>query len=287
MAALVHGPEQRLGEEGAADPGGDADVAGAEADREGVGGHVLATLLEIEAVGGDDLHAEVELRRLRPVAVKDRVVDGVLAAPDLAHQRHDHFPQPAEQRLQLTGGDARLQAVQEGVVRALVVTERVGDPAVDVDVAVEVGRKELPIRGLARLLPDRSGLAGGARRLGDQLSGDLDRLVVVAARDPDQCALVRLGIEVASLQLLQQPADLGVDQALVGELAEGGHGRGAGGHATGGHVGFLVPGQHRRGPVEAGDLVEDLPEPVERCVAHAVNSKQCQGGCKARLRRAV
>jgi hypothetical protein len=110
--------------------------------------------------------------------------------------------------LELPGRHARLGAVDERVVSAVLVAERVGNPAVELDVSFEVRREDLELLLAPCLLPCGSRNGAGVGDLGDELRGDLDRLVVVAAGDPDQAGLV--GVEGLVLELVFQ---------LVEELA--------------------------------------------------------------------
>ena len=90
------------------------------------------------------------------------------------------------------------------------------------DVPLERGEEAREVVVRARLDPDAGGLARRARHLGAELGGHAPLLLPVAARDADEARVVRVVLErlLEWAQALEQRADLGVDEPLVGDAPE-------------------------------------------------------------------
>ena len=102
-----------------------------------------------------------------------------------------------------------------------------------------------------------------AQHLGAQLGGHAPRLLPVAARDADQARVVGVVLErlLVRPQLLEQRADLVVDEPLVRDPAERRERLGAGrGCRRGGIVTRWSQREDASAPSQVGDLGEALAE---------------------------
>ena len=188
-----------------------------------MGGDVLAAALQVVA---QPLHHLERVRDLQvgiETAVQDAVVHRVGVARDVSHQRHDRLFELGEHRLQLLRRHAGLSAVEQRVVGAVLVSDGVGDPTIELDVLFEIRREQAEVLVVARLLPDRPGGGTGACDLRHEVGRKLACLVVVAARDPDEAGFVGVERPAAELvlELAQQPADLVRGEANMGQAEQG------------------------------------------------------------------
>ncbi len=128
---------------------------------------------------------------------------------------------------------------------------------------------------LAGLQPGPVAERAGAGQLGAQIGRDTRRLLVVAARDPDEARLER--VEVVRLlegaQLLEQLAELGSDLELVRDPVQRRALLGARVGARRRHLRLLVPGEEARGLLEVVDLAQPAPELVEAFVHRALTRR--------------
>src|SRR5262249_40877377 len=106
VAALVHRPEERLGEVALAQAGRQPHVARPEGGAEGVGRLVLAASLEVEAHPAEDGLAELPLPDERVAALEDRAVDRPAGGADPVEQRDGVGAQPPEHLAQAGRGRA-------------------------------------------------------------------------------------------------------------------------------------------------------------------------------------
>ena len=90
---------------------------------------------------------------------------------------------------------ARLEVVEERVVRLVDRLEAFDVALLELDRALEMRQEEPEVRRPPRLAPDRLGHHGRPGGLGAKLERHLARLLVVAARDPDQARLDRVVVE--------------------------------------------------------------------------------------------
>ena len=96
----------------------------------------------------------------------------------------------------------------------------------------------------------------------DVIRRNLDRPLEVAPHDADQARLVRVrrqGLGVG-LQIVDQPAEHGIDEPLMREPAQHRRLAAARRRTTGRHVRSLVPGQHRARSIEIVNLQEPALE---------------------------
>ena len=194
--------EETLVEEVAGDTCGDAYVAGAEAGREGMRGNVLASAHQVIAEPFDDIERIRKLQVRVESAIQDAVIDRLAMAGDVRDQRHDRLLELSEYGRELGGSHTGLAAVDEGVIRLVLVAECVGYAAVELDVLLEIGREQGEVLVVPGLLPHGPGHRTRARDLGDQVGGKLASLVVVAPGDAHDAGLV--GLESKSRDLVLQ-----------------------------------------------------------------------------------
>lgn len=92
---------------------------------------------------------------------------------DVGDQRHYRLLELGEDRLELVGRQTWLIAIQQCVVRSVLVPECVGDPAVELDVLFESWHEQLEVRLAAGLLPNRTRGRPCFRYLRDELGESL------------------------------------------------------------------------------------------------------------------
>jgi hypothetical protein len=95
-----------------------------------------------------------------------------------------------EDRLELIGRQSRFGPVQQRVIWPLLVTKRLGDPLVELDVLLEVGGEEREVGLAAGFLPVGSGRCARVSDLSHELGWQLASLVVIAARDAHEARVV-------------------------------------------------------------------------------------------------
>src|SRR5713226_2237471 len=154
-----------------------------------MGGQVLTTSIELVAEPGHHLERIAELAVGVESPAEDAVVDGIRMPRDVRHQRDDRRLELVEDCLQLLGGQPRLSAIQERVIRSLLITQGVSDATAELNVSLQVRRKKLEIVVVARLLPDRPPCRAGGGDLGHQLRRKLACFVIVAAGYSNQARL--------------------------------------------------------------------------------------------------
>src|SRR6266516_1067136 len=209
VPGFVYRTEQALVEELTGDARRDANVVRAETAREGMGRDVLAPALEVIAKPLDDLERVRDLEIGVEIPMQGAVIDRVCMPPDIRDEWHDRLLELGEDRLQLGRLHARLGAIEERVVGAFLVAQRICDAPVELDVLLEVRGEQGVVLIVTSFLPDGPRHRAGAGDLGDQVRWELARLLEVATRDADQACVV--GIEVAvdgSFERIQQPSDL-------------------------------------------------------------------------------
>ena len=231
-----------------------------------MGRDVLAASLQVVAELGDQVERVLDLQRRVVAEIEHPVVDRIGVPRNAGDQRHDRLLELGEDRFELVGGEARLKTIQQRVIRAALIPERVGDLAVELEVLLEGRREDLEVGLPACLLPHGPRGRAGPSSLGYELGRQLALLLVVAPGDPDQARLIR--VERLSrglvLQLVEQPTDLVARETDVGKALESGELVGPAAHAAWRHVRLLVPFEHGGGPAQVGDLSQDRFQPFER-----------------------
>ena len=235
----------------------------AERLRERVRRRVQPPAVGVEADRLEDVHhcaaLVVDLER----AGEDAVVAGLaVVAGDLGDERDEVVAEVGEERLELGGGELRLEVVEQDVVGVLGGLEA-GDVAVaELDVALERVAEEAEVGGRAGLLPGLLAERVGVAHLGSELGRHARGLLVVAPHGGEQADGV--GVGVLGLgprgERVEQAPDLGVDQLVVADHLERGRVVGAGGGAVRRHHRVLVPEQHRVDAAEVGQLGHPLLE---------------------------
>ena len=266
---LVHCAEQGHRQVGLVVAGGEPNVAAPDRDREGMLGRVDPP----RALG------EVELRdhlrdQLALLVRGEFAGERVLGLPGavvrrLPNERHQPLAQFGQHLSHLIGGHLRLVLVEQGVVRvgepgeAL---EALGVALGEVDVLPKVREQHREVRALLGLDPGRLGDRARVRHLGLELRGNPGRLLPVPGDDADEVGVDRLtGRNVALLgsDLVDQPADLIVDEHLVAHAREGRQGLRPRLGAGRGHHRALVPGQQRGGPAQVMDRAESFAKFID------------------------
>src|SRR5439155_15989170 len=123
------------------DPGGDTHVANVYGHAERVRRLIKATSIEVIAKVLYHFQTECHLPIVAIVLVKAAIVNGVLAGSEVSQQRLDSRLQLRENGFELRGGHARLEALEEGVIWAIVVAQRLGQFPVEFGVALEGWRE--------------------------------------------------------------------------------------------------------------------------------------------------
>ena len=235
--------------------------------------NILAAALQVVAEPLDQPQGVGKLQVGVETAIEDAIVHGVGMTSDVSRERDDGPLELGEDRFELCGGHARLAAIDECVVGSLVVTDRVRDSPIQLDVLFEVGSEQAEVILAASLLPDRLRHAAGVGNLRDELGWELGRFVEVASRDAHQACFVGVERQLCDLvlELVEQPAHLVGGEPHMRQPRQGRHLFGAGLHAAGRHVRLLVPLEERSSSAEIGDLgqyVLQRLEPVLRVARH-------------------
>ena len=166
----------------------------------------------------DDLVVERDLLVEVEVAGEERVVDVAIAK--VGDQLHELGLDLGEDARHLRRLHLRLEVVEQHVVRLVLRAEALDIAVPQLDVALHQRQEEVEVRGRLRLEPPGADFGRRPRHLRAQLDRHLHRLLVVAPGDADERAVPRVRIEVARLELVEQAADLRVDQHLVREALE-------------------------------------------------------------------
>src|SRR5579884_922316 len=243
VPALVHGREEAV-EVPLEVPRRDADVLLPRPARERVDGRVEPPRLVVEAEPAHDL----ELER---------------ALPD---NRGLVLLQVVEDRAHLGGPHPALVVVEDDVVGLVVLAvEAVDVAAAEVEVRAQDGQERREVVLRARPHPDRVAARGGTGELRPELRRHPARLLVVAPRHADEARLEGVVgmLLLEALELLEQAADLGRGELLVGDATERRERLRTVGGAPGRHHRVLVPGEHLRRPPEVGDLGEPAAQLLE------------------------
>ena len=95
-----------------------------------MGRFVLAPALEVIAQPLDHPERVRNLQVRIEAAIQDAIIDRVGVACDVGDQGHDRLFELGEDRFQLRGRHAWFAAVEERIVRTVLVTDRICDPAV-------------------------------------------------------------------------------------------------------------------------------------------------------------
>jgi hypothetical protein len=212
----------------------------------------------------DDRLRERLLLLDREASGEERVVD--VGVAELGDQRHELGLDRLEDVPHVGRGRLRLEVVEEDVVGLVDAFEALHVAQAQLDVPLERRPEERVVRLRARLHPERARLRPGPRHLRAQLRRHAHRLLVVAAREPDQRRVVRVGVErlLVRPELVQEPAGLVGDQELVGDALQGGKMIRAVRRAGGRHHRLLIPGEDADDPPEVGDPREPLLQLGER-----------------------
>src|SRR5439155_8552170 len=159
---------------------GDPAITGAYAAAEG-----MRRL--VEPAGGE----AKAYRRRRGLAEDLLAVNGVIAFEDLpwrpatrrhngADQRHEFLAQGGKGLRDFLGSRAKFVFVEQSIISDILVADRRGFKAFEMDNLVQPGQERSEVAGLPRLLPDLLGLRRHSSQFLDQLLGQLDRSVVAA-----------------------------------------------------------------------------------------------------------
>jgi len=204
---------------------------------------ILATARQIVANALDHLQAKLSLPGHVVVFAYGRVVNGVEIGEDLGHEGHQFGAQLVEQALNLGGLHVRLVLVEQRVVHALLVAERLSFLAFEVKDALQ-HRRECRKVGLgARLSPHFVRLRRDAGYLSDQRRRHARGQVVVALDDAHQRRLVAVVVQAVHLDSgsFNQLSGFLSGELLMSQAAERGKLLGAGWRAAGRHVHLLIP----------------------------------------------
>ena len=187
-----------------------------------------------------------DLRRLGERAAQAAVV-GRLLLGDGAHDRHQRRAQLLEQRQHRGRRHALVGAVDQRVGDVLVGREEVGVLPAEVERLLEQRAHGGEVVGRPRARPGIVG--GGAERApaGDELGRHLGRLVEVAPHDAHQARIVAVVGQALGIgrQIVEQLAERRIGEPLVRQPAQGRALPGPRGRSALGHVGGLVPAEHR------------------------------------------
>ena len=171
-----------------------------------------------EAEAPDDVEAESPLEVGVEVVLQKRVVDTSCLA-DLLDQRAQVLLQTVEDLAHLGGLHPGLVVVQEDVVGLVGGVEALDVAVLQLQVLLEVRQHRRVVGLLLRRPPVGDRERAGPPHLPGELGRHAHRLLVVPARDSEQARLVAVVVDalLELLQVLEQRAELGVDEALVGE----------------------------------------------------------------------
>ena len=180
--------------------GCDAAVVRPQRAAERVGGHVELAAIEIQSDRLGRLASEAVLHVNGKLAVQHRGVRLPAALLDFRHQRNQVFAQPVEHASHVGRQFVRLVIVQQGVVGALRIAQRLGLLAFQLDRPLKQGAKRGKIVFLPGLLPCLLAQNRRPRQFLDQRLRQLHLLVALPLQSPNDygrvaggCPLFRRG----------------------------------------------------------------------------------------------
>ena len=201
----------------------------------------------VEAEPFEHRQGEVALPGNRDLPVQARVVHAVGVLCDLRDEGNEAALELVEDFTDDVCLQALIEVVQQDVVLAVVAhaLEAVDVLVLEIDVLLQEREEDREVGFLACLDPGGESDRPGPCQLGAQLGRDPLCLLVVAARDADQAGVVGVGIEALLVvaDILEQPADLVVDEKLVRETVERPQLLGPQRASLGGHHRVLVPAE--------------------------------------------
>ena len=151
---------------------------------------------------------------------------------------------------------------------------------------MQVRQQEAEVVALARLAPSVLAGRSRSREIGLEVGRHAARLLVVAARDPDQARLggvLRQRLLVVRKVVQEQP-DLVRRKAVVLHAHERRELVGASSGTAWGHLRALVPGQHGARPVEVMHLGQALAQLGVLSRLHTATLSAASGGGHAAAR---
>ena len=242
---------------------GDADVAGRDPLRERVRRDVQAPAVRVEADALEHVHHRAALVLDLVRAAEHPSRRRRLAGRGAGDQRHEPVAELGEQRPQRRGRHARLEVVEQDVVAVLEAREAVDVALSQLEMARERVAEAREVRCGARLLPRRLAERGGAAQLRGEAGRDAHRLLEVAPQLAHEAHVVgvRVLLRAPGLERVEQPAELGIGQALVRDGLERRRLVAAGGRAVRRHHRVLVPEQQR---VDVAEVGQDRGALVQR-----------------------
>ena len=241
---------------------GETDVGRRRAHRERVDGRIEPPRLAVVAELLEHLQGEGALLVDREMAREARVVDRVRPLGDLGDQRDQLGLQLVEDRSHLGRLHALVEVVEQHVVVVLRLREARDVFALKLHVAPQIGQEDREVGLLPGFDPGSQRNRTGACQLGAQIRRDPRGLGVLAPGDAEQAGLVRV-VVVALLiraQLLEERADVVVDEELVGDPVERAELLGADVPCFRRHLGVLIPREDRTRHVHVVNLGQLLPE---------------------------
>ncbi len=237
------------------------DVADRDRRRERVHGRVEPPLRRVVAEALDHLQLELllALERERPA---DRRFTLLAGGGD---ERYLRLLQPLEDRADLGCLHARLEVVQQDVVRLVVLVEALDIAAPQLHVRAQCGQELREVRLLPRLHPHRHRQGRSTGHLGAQRRRNPPCLLPVPADVPDQAGIVRVVVErvLVRSELVEDPADLVGRQRVVRKTLERRQLLRTDARAAGRHLHLLVPAEQRRRAVEIVNLADALLQACE------------------------
>ena len=207
---------------------------------------------------------EAPLRVPREMAAEAGIVDRI-GVRDRAQPRNERGLQRVEDLLDLDGLHAGLVVVEDDVVRVAVRLEARDVALAQLEVPLEVRQHDRVVLGLAGAEPALIAERAGAGDLGTEVGWHPDRLLVVAARDPDQACLERLEVVLLfeRTQLLEELAELRRDVELVRDSVQRRPLLRADIGAARRHLRLLVPREDARRLLDVVDLGQSPPQLLE------------------------
>ncbi len=208
---------------------------------ERMGAAVKTAVLEVEAERRHQSLAKRLLPGRGKVAPERQRLD--LATEDALEKLRQELGERREQRVDLSGRDAGLVAVEERIVgretECLALRRRLlaGEP----HHLLERRAEQSEVGLLARLAPEHLGLRGGAHEGRDQLRGHRGGAPIAAAHLAQIGRLPCVQLAWSRLGLIEEIAGLGADQQLMDDLAQRRHLLGADRVAAPRHHDLMVP----------------------------------------------
>ena len=244
VARLMQGAEQRFTQIIFLGAGGNAHVAQREFGHERMVRFVLAAPVGVVAIILGNLPTKSQLLIFRVGSVQAAIVCRFLRCNSL-YQRHQLFAQIGKNGAHALCFHALIRKINQRIGDMIVAGEAVGNLAGVVEGFFEIRPYLGKIISRASLRPHLVGRGGVFGQCANQLSRNLDRLIVLAASDPNQAGFFavigqRFG---PRFQLVQQFTNLFVDKFLMGQPPNDGLLATSCCGSTGRHVGALVPVQ--------------------------------------------